>query len=31
MLKLRHVTDELERLRTYIDEMEDSAGPRSEG
>ncbi|MDD4269331.1 MAG: response regulator [Pirellulales bacterium] len=31
MLKLRYVTDELERLRTYIDEMEDSAGPRSEG
>lgn len=30
MLKLRHVTDELERLRSYIDEMEDSAGPRGE-
>ena len=27
MLKLRHVTDELERLRRYIDGMEDSAGP----
>jgi CheY-like chemotaxis protein len=25
MLKLRHVTDELERLRRYIDGMEDSA------
>jgi CheY-like chemotaxis protein len=28
MLKLRHVTDELERLRRYIDSMED-AGKRS--
>ena len=28
MLKLRHVTDEVERLRQYIDGMEDSAGPR---
>jgi len=28
MLKLRHVTDELERLRRYIDEMEDDDGPR---
>ena len=27
MLKLRHVTDELERLRQYIQEMEDDAGP----
>jgi CheY-like chemotaxis protein len=27
MLKLRHVTDELERLRRYIQEMEDDAGP----
>ena len=26
MLKLRHVTDELERLRRYIDGMEDSKG-----
>jgi hypothetical protein len=24
MLKLRHVTDELERLRRYIDNMEDA-------
>ncbi len=29
MLKLRHVTDEVERLRRYIQEMEDGAGPRS--
>jgi two-component system, OmpR family, alkaline phosphatase synthesis response regulator PhoP len=28
MLKLRHVTDELERLRRYIDGMEDEMGPR---
>jgi CheY-like chemotaxis protein len=28
MLKLRHVTDELERLRRYIQGMEDGAGPR---
>ena len=28
MLKLRHVTDELERLRRYIEGMEDSAGPQ---
>ena len=28
MLKLRHVTDELERLRRYIDGMEDDAGPQ---
>ena len=27
MLKLRHVTDEVERLRRYIEGMEDSAGP----
>jgi CheY-like chemotaxis protein len=27
MLKLRHVTDENERLRRYIQQMEDSAGP----
>ncbi len=29
MLKLRHVTDEVERLRRYIQGMEDSAGPQS--
>jgi CheY-like chemotaxis protein len=29
MLKLRHITDELERLRRYIDLMQDSAGPQS--
>jgi CheY-like chemotaxis protein len=28
MLKLRHVTDEVERLRRYIQEMEDGAGPK---
>jgi CheY-like chemotaxis protein len=28
MLTLRHVTDELERLRRYIDSMEDAAGPQ---
>lgn len=28
MLKLRHVTDENERLRRYIEGMEDSSGPR---
>ena len=28
MLRLRHVTDELERLRQYIQGMEDSDGPR---
>ena len=28
MLKLRHVTDELERLRRYIDGMEDNARPQ---
>ncbi len=27
MLKLRHVTDELERLRRYIDGMENASGP----
>ncbi len=27
MLKLRHVTDELERLRRYIQAMEEQAGP----
>jgi len=27
LLKLRHVTDELERLRRYIDSMEDTSGP----
>jgi CheY-like chemotaxis protein len=27
MLKLRHVTDELERLRRYIDGMEEESGP----
>lgn len=30
MLKLRHMTDELERLRRYIEGMEDSAGPQDE-
>ena len=28
MLKLHHVTDELERLRQYIDGMEDTTGPQ---
>ena len=28
MLRLHHVTDELERLRAYIDGMEDTSGPR---
>lgn len=28
MLKLRHITDEVERLRRYIEGMEDSAGPQ---
>jgi response regulator RpfG family c-di-GMP phosphodiesterase len=28
MLKLRHVTDENERLRRYIQGMEDGTGPR---
>ena len=27
MLKLRHITDEVERLRRYIEGMEDSGGP----
>jgi CheY-like chemotaxis protein len=27
MLRLRHVTDEVERLRRYIQQMEDEAGP----
>ena len=27
MLKLRHVTDELERLRRYIDSIEEASGP----
>lgn len=27
MLKLRHISDELERLRRYIDSMEEAAGP----
>ena len=30
MLMLRHVTDELQRLRSYIDSMEDAAGPQVE-
>ena len=29
MLKLRHVTDELERLRRYIDGVEDATGPKA--
>lgn len=28
MLRLRHITDEVERLRRYIDGMEDSNGPK---
>src|SRR5215471_8979078 len=28
MLRLRHVTDELERLRRYIDGMEEGSGPK---
>ena len=28
MLKLRHVTDELERLRRYIQELDDDSGPK---
>jgi CheY-like chemotaxis protein len=28
MLKIRHVTDEVERLRRYIQGMEDGTGPR---
>jgi len=27
MLRLRHVTDEVERLRRYIEQMDDEAGP----
>jgi CheY-like chemotaxis protein len=27
MLKLRHITDEVERLRRYIQDMEDTSGP----
>ncbi len=27
MLKLRHISDELERLRSYIDSMEEAARP----
>lgn len=30
MLKLRHVTDEVERLRRYIEGMEDSSGPQED-
>ncbi|HEY2881779.1 MAG TPA: response regulator [Pirellulales bacterium] len=30
MLRLRHVTDELERLRRYIQDMEDGSGPVQE-
>jgi DNA-binding response OmpR family regulator len=29
MLKLRHVSDELERLRSYISSMDDDLPPRS--
>lgn len=29
MLRLRHVTDEVERLRRYIESMEDAQGPRA--
>jgi CheY-like chemotaxis protein len=28
MLRLRHVTDEVERLRRYIQQMEDESGPK---
>ena len=31
MLTIRHVTDELERLRRYIDSIDDEAGPNPEG
>ena len=31
MLTIRHVTDELERLRRYIDSIEDEAGPNPDG
>ena len=30
MLRLRHMTDEVQRLRSYIDSMEDNAGPSRE-
>jgi CheY-like chemotaxis protein len=30
MLRLRHMTDEVERLRSYIDSMEDNTGPARE-
>ncbi|MCE9545600.1 MAG: response regulator [Planctomycetia bacterium] len=30
MLKIRHVTDEVERLRRYIQEMEDQDGPQDD-
>jgi CheY-like chemotaxis protein len=30
MLRLHHVTDELERLRRYIDSIEDESGPNPE-
>ena len=29
MLKLRHVTDEVERLRQYIAQIEDEGGPKT--
>lgn len=28
MLRLRHITDEVERLRRYIEQMEDARGPK---
>jgi DNA-binding response OmpR family regulator len=31
MLKLRHVSDELERLRSYISTMDDDQPPRQSG
>ena len=31
MLKLRHVSDELERLRSYISTMDDELPPRQTG
>ncbi len=31
MLKLRHITDEVERLRRYIEGMEESSGPEGQG
>jgi CheY-like chemotaxis protein len=30
MLKLRHVTDELDRLRRYIDGIDDESGPKAD-